>query len=69
MPTLISVKLLTVQLFDAPNCQNFDSDSSKNRAKNDHRKIYAPIFHFGMEFANARFVPSYIKKTDTISVT
>jgi hypothetical protein len=69
VPTLISVKLLTSCFFDAPNCQNFDSDSSKNRAKNDHRKIYAPIFHFGMEFANARFVPSYIKKTDTISVT
>ena len=68
MPTLKSVNYLTSCFFDAPNCQNFDSDSSKNRAKNDHKKIYAPIFHFGMEFANARFVPSYIKKTDTISV-
>tara|TARA_R100000805_G_C3593195_1_gene94774 strand:+ start:679 stop:888 length:210 start_codon:yes stop_codon:yes gene_type:complete len=69
MPTLIGVKLLTIRNIDTPNCQNFDSDSSKNRAKNDHKKIYAPIFHFGMEFANARFVPNYIKKTDTISVT
>ena len=69
MPSLIGVKLLTSCFFDTPNCQNFDSDSSKNRAKNDHKKIYAPIFHFGMKFANARFVPSYIKKTDTISVT
>ena len=68
MPSFISVKLLTIRNIDTPNCQNFDSDSSKNRAKNDHKKIYAPIFHFGMEFANARFVPSYIKKTDTISV-
>ena len=69
MPSLIGVKLLTSCFFDTPNCQNFDSDSSKNRAKNDHKKIYAPIFHFGMKFADARFVPSYIKKTDTISVT
>tara|TARA_R100001198_G_scaffold81261_1_gene54074 strand:- start:198 stop:407 length:210 start_codon:yes stop_codon:yes gene_type:complete len=69
MPSFISVKLLTIRNIDTPNCQNFDSDSSKNRAKNDHKKIYAPISHFGMEFANARFVPSYIKKTDTISVT
>ena len=69
MPSLIGVKLLTSCFFDTPNCQNFDSDSSKNCAKNDHKKIYAPIFHFGMKFANARFVPSYIKKTDTISVT
>ena len=69
MPTLIGVKLLTIRNIDTPNCQNFDSDSSKNRAKNDHKKIYAPIFHFGMKFANARFVPSYIRKTDTISVT
>ena len=34
---------------------------SKNRAKNDHKKIYAPMSHFGMEFADARFVPSYIR--------
>ena len=69
MPSFISVKLLTIRNIDTPNCQNFDSDSSKNRAKNDHKKIYAPMSHFGMKFANARFVPSYIKKTDTISVT
>ena len=69
MPSFISVKLLTIRNIDTPNCQNFDSDSSKNRAKNDHKKKYAPIFHFGMKFADARFVPSYIKKTDTISVT
>ena len=69
MPSLIGVKLLTSCFFDAPNCQNFDSDSSKNRAKNDHKKIYAPILQFGMEFVNARFMPSFIKKTDTISVT
>ena len=69
MPTLIGVKLLTIRNIDTPNCQNFDSDSSKNRAKNDHKKIYAPILQFGMEFVNARFMPSYIKKTDTISVT
>ena len=69
MPTLIGVKLLTIRNIDTPNCQNFDSDSSKNRAKNDHKKIYAPILHFGMEFVDARFMPSFIKKTDTISVT